>query len=174
MPKTLPTFESGYFSAVDRLLAVAFVAEDAMSAELRRGPSLNTWALREKWNGELPNDVRIFNQRDVQSPFYFTQKRIHLLSIGTDAVAVTTTCAGRPIHAGVIGSSNEMSVFFGKVNQLFDDSYLARWVPAPRARDALVVSLEKKVVFLPVASSLGDDLVQMDMNEYVQFAELAS
>lgn len=172
MPKTLPNFEDEYFSAVDQLIGVAFIEGNAVSAELRRGPSFNTWALREDWQGELADGISIFSQRNVQSPFYFTQKRLHLLAIGGDAIAVTTTCAGRPIQAGVLSSYEELSIFFDSVNQIFDDSYTARWIPAVRGRDALAVSFEKKSVFLPVSLSLSGDVVQMDMKEYIRFAEL--
>lgn len=182
MPNVHREFSDEHFVLVDELLSVAFFPDVAVDgtagegrgvAELIRGPSFGVWTFRDGWQRDAPDDISMFNQKNVKSPFYFSQKHLHLMTLDSDAIAVMTTCAGRPLYAKVMGSREDLLVFFKQINQRFDDSYAARWIPAPRGQDALVVSHDEKSVFIPVVAGLGGELLEMNLDEYIQFARLA-
>lgn len=172
MPRTLIEFDDEHFTAVDALLANAFLPEGAEEAQLMRGPSFGTWALRDTWDGIVPDGVRMFDQRNRHSPFYFTQKHLHLVAVDENAVAITTSCAGRPIYASMIGSRAALAGFLQEISQRFNDDFLVRWVPAVRAKDALVMSFGPKNVFVPVAQGLSGEIVELELNAYLEFSGL--
>jgi len=172
MPRTFIEFDDDHFTAVDTLLANAFLPDGLDQAELRRGPSFGTWALRDQWDGVMPENVRMFDQRNRRAPFYFTQKHLHLAVVGKNAVAITTTRAGRPIYANIISSHTALADFLKEINSRFNDDFLARWVPAARARDALAMSVGPKNIFVPVAQGLSGEIVQLELNAYLDFSGL--
>jgi hypothetical protein len=173
MALSLEKMEDDYFTAVDDLLAVSFIRGDVDDVQLYRGPSFGVWALRDQWDGVISPQSAVFINTDGKSLFYFAQKKVHMLALDDVAIAVTTTCQGRPIYANEIGKRDALTKLLEAIDIRFNDEYTTRFVPASRGRDALAVSGNEEHHFILLSQNLRGSMETLTLEAFISFAELS-
>lgn len=163
----------GYnFEPLDHLLSIAFIHENENEADLFRGPTFGVWGLRNEWESSLNDESSYFNNYRKSSVFCFKNKHLHFAGINTKAIACMTACNGIPISATEVGSIDSFNTFLNEIDQGFDDSYFVRYIPAPRARDALALSSNERSIFIPIMSGVAGDLQQLSLQDYLTYSGL--
>jgi hypothetical protein len=134
-------------------------------ADFSTGPVFAIWGLRDP--DSVDEDAVVFSSKR-QSSFCFKQKHMHFLAVGDRVTKAMTNTRGNVLSAFEIGSVAEVSKFIERVDARFDDSYVARYVAAPRGQDALALSSDDRHVFIPIRRSIGGDLGELSLGEYIE------